>query len=46
MTELFYAVVGAVGYAIEGFGVLIITTGFLISTYRAFKSGSRRAFAS
>jgi uncharacterized membrane protein len=34
MTNLFTNMVSVTGYAIEAFGVIIITVGFIIATYR------------
>jgi len=34
MTDLFTTVVSVTGYAIEAFGVIIITIGFIVATYR------------
>lgn len=38
MADLFTTVVSVTGYAIEAFGVIIITLGFIIATSRILKS--------
>ena len=40
MTDLFTNMVSVTGYAIEAFGVIIITIGFIIATYRVL-SGNK-----